>query len=107
MTLVYFLNFLAQFKKRVAGKRAGSMVKWKASPIVGQWAWAGGFGQVGPLLQTLASFSEVTNVLCGFFNCLEGDEEHRASGFAWNSVFTSTGHFWPPAFSRSQLSRYP
>lgn len=31
MTLVYFLNFLAQFKKRITDKRAGSMVKWKAS----------------------------------------------------------------------------
>ena len=31
MTLVYLLNFLAQFKKGVTDKRAGSMVKWKAS----------------------------------------------------------------------------
>lgn len=43
---------------------------------------------------------------CGFFNCLEGREDHKASGLPWNSVFTSTRHFGPSAFSQSQLSRY-
>lgn len=46
ITLVYFLNFLAQFKKCITDKCSGSMVKWKASLIMSKWArgwrpWAG------------------------------------------------------------------
>lgn len=46
ITLVYFLNFLAQFKKRITDKRSGSMVKWKASPITSKWAGAEGLGRL-------------------------------------------------------------
>lgn len=63
MTLVYFLNFLAEFKKCIIDKRAGSMVKWKASWIMNQQAWAGILGQVTSPLWTFTSFSKVTKVL--------------------------------------------
>lgn len=44
--------------------------------------------------------------LSGFFSYLEDHEEHKASGFSWNSICTSTRHFGPSAFSLNQLSRY-
>lgn len=62
MTLVCFLNFLAEFKKCIIDKRAGSMVKWKASWIMNQQAWAGILRQVTSRLWTFTSFSKVTKV---------------------------------------------
>lgn len=106
MTLVYLLNFLAQFKKGVTDKRAGSMVKWKASWIMNQQAWAGILEQAAPLLWTSESFSKTAKVLCGFLNCWKGHEEFRASGLSWNSIFTSVKCFCPPAFAQRQLSRH-
>lgn len=88
--------------------RSASQISVQAAWWNGKQAgsWAGGLGQVAPLLWTFASFSEGTRVLCGFFNCPEGHEGHRASGHPGKSIFISTGHIWASAFSPSQLSSY-
>lgn len=71
--------------------RSASQISVQAAWWNGKQAgsWAGGLGQVAPLLWTFASFSEGTRVLCGFFNCPEGHEGHRASGHPGKSIFIS------------------
>lgn len=58
-----------------------------------QQAWGGILQEVTPLFWTSDSFSEIAKVLCGFFDCLEGHEEHRAPGLSRDSIFASMRHF--------------
>lgn len=106
MALVYFLYFLAWFRKCVIDKRAGSVVKWKASWIMNQQAGVGTLRQVTLLLWTCTFFSNVTKVLCGIFNCLPCPKEHRVSGCSWKNFFCLTfmRHFDHLPFLRVSFS---